>query len=70
MISYLNKKIQRLLISRNFKKIYYLYHFLNGGFKSKKINISFSGKKNRIEIVQIIIHTLKLELLKMNYLAQ
>lgn len=55
MISYLNKKIQRLLISRNFKKIYYLYHFLNGGFKSKKINISFSGKKNRIEIVQKII---------------
>ena len=55
MISYLNKKIQRLLISRNFKKLYYLYHFLNGGFKSKKINISFSGKKNRIEIVQKII---------------
>ena len=38
-----------------FKKIYYLYHFLTGGFKSKKINVSFYGKKSRVEIVKKII---------------
>ena len=55
MISFLKKKIQRLLISRNFKKIYYLYHFLTGGIKTKKINVSFNDKKSRVEIVQKII---------------
>ena len=59
MISYINKKIQRLLISRNFKKIYYAYHFLSGGFKSHKLDISFENKKNRIEIVQKIINIKK-----------
>ena len=59
MISFLKKKIQRLLISRNFKKIYYLYHFLTGGIKTKKINVSFNGKKSRVEIVQKIIRLKK-----------
>ena len=52
MIKLLKKKIQRLLISRNMMKIYYLFHFLNGGFKTKKLNISFEDKKSRLEIVQ------------------
>ncbi len=55
MISFLKKKIQRLLISRNFKKIYFFYHFLTGGFKTKRINVSFNDKKSRVEIVQKII---------------
>ena len=56
MINYLNKKVERLLISRNFKKLYYVYHYFTGGFKAKKINISFENKKNRTEIVQNIIN--------------
>ena len=55
MISFLKKKIQSLLISRNFKKIYFFYHFLTGGFKTKRINVSFNDKKSRVEIVQKII---------------
>ena len=57
MIAYLNKKIQRLLISRNFKKLYYLYHYLSGGYNSKKIEVSFNGKKSRVEIIQNILNT-------------
>ena len=56
MIRLFKKKIQRLLISRNMMKIYYLFHCLNGGFKSKKLNISFENKKSRLEIVQNIIN--------------
>ena len=75
MNSYLKKKINRLLISKNFKKLYYIYHFFSGGFNSKKIDLSFNQKKDRIEIIQNIInlktinHIQKLELLKMNYSA-
>ena len=36
-------------------KLFYFFHFLNGGFKSKKLNISFHDKKSRIEIVKNII---------------
>mgnify|MGYP001980840259 FL=1 len=36
-------------------KLFYFFHFLNGGFKSKKLNISFHNKKSRIEIVKNII---------------
>ena len=56
MIKLINKKIQRLLISKNMMKIYYLFHYLNGGFKSKKLDISFENKKSRLEIVQNIIN--------------
>ena len=59
MIVFLKKKIQRLLISKNVKKLFYIYHYISGGFKSKKIDISFVGKKNRIEIVQNIINQKK-----------
>ena len=55
MINYLNKKIQRLLISKNIMKLFYFYHFLNGSFYSKKIDISFHGKKNRVVIVKNIL---------------
>ena len=55
MINYLNKKIQRLLISKNTMKLFYFYHFLKGGFYSKKIDISFHGKKDRVEIVKNIL---------------
>ena len=56
MKSYLRKKINRLLISKNFKKLYYTYHFFSGGFNSKKIDISFNQKKDRVEIIQNIIN--------------
>tara|TARA_A100001011_G_scaffold387143_1_gene464421 strand:+ start:3296 stop:4018 length:723 start_codon:yes stop_codon:yes gene_type:complete len=55
MINYLNKKLGRLLISRNFKRLYFAYHYITGGFKAKKINISFENKKSRVEIIQNII---------------
>ena len=55
MINYINKKFQRLLISKKVMKLFYFFHFLNGGFKSKKLNISFHDKKSRIEIVKNII---------------
>lgn len=53
---YINKKIQRLLISKKILKILYFYHFITGGFKSKKLKISFENKKKRSEIVQKIIN--------------
>ncbi len=56
MINFIEKKINRLLISKNFKKIYYAYHFLTGGINSKKIDVSFQDKKDRVEIVQNIIN--------------
>ena len=49
------KKIQRLLVSRNIMKIFRLLHYIQGGYKSKKINVSFDDKKSRLEIVQNII---------------
>ena len=59
MINYLNKKIQRLFISKSFKKIFYFYHYLTGGYRSQKIDISFINKKSRIEIIQNIINLKK-----------
>lgn len=59
MIIFLKKKIQRLLVSKNVKKLFYIYHYISGGFKSRKIDISFTNKKNRIEIVQNIINQKK-----------
>jgi len=53
---YFNKKIQRLLISKKVMKILYFYHFITGGFNSKKLEISFENKKKRSEIVQKIIN--------------
>ena len=59
MIIFLKKKIQRLLVSKNVKKLFYIYHYISGGFKSRKIDVSFINKKNRIEIVQNIINQKK-----------
>ena len=36
-------------------KIFYFFHFLSGGFKSKKIDVSFEGRESRIDIVKSII---------------
>lgn len=55
MINYLNKKLDRLLISRNIKRLFFVYHYVTGGFRAKEINISFKNKKSRVEIVQNII---------------
>jgi hypothetical protein len=55
MKKFLKKKIHRLLTSKNVMRLFYLYHYMAGGFKSKKIDISFDGKKSRVEIVQNII---------------
>ncbi len=54
-MNYLKKKIQRLLISKNIMKIFYFFHYINGGYKSKKIDISFKDKITRIEIVKNIL---------------
>ena len=56
MQNYLKKKIQRLFVSKKIMKIFYFFHFLTGGFKAKKINISFDNKKKRQDIVQEIIN--------------
>ena len=56
MINYINRKIQRLLSSKNTMKIFYFYHYLKGGRNSGKIEIDFSNKKKRNEIVQKIIN--------------
>ena len=55
MKNYLIKKIQRLLVSKNMMKLFYLFHYLNGGSKSKSIDITFDDKKTRLEIVKNII---------------
>ena len=57
MLNYLNKKIGRLLVSRKTMKLFYYFHFLNGGYNSKKIDLSFANKKNRVEITQKILKT-------------
>ncbi len=54
-MKYINKKIQRLLISKNIMKLFYFFHYINGGYKSKKIEISFQDKITRLEIVKNII---------------
>jgi predicted O-methyltransferase YrrM len=59
MIKYLNKKFQRLLISKNVMKIFYWFHYINSGFNSKSLNISFENKKKRLEILQNIINLKK-----------
>ncbi len=56
MIGYFNKKIQRLLVSKNIMKIIYFFHYITGGINSKKIDIDFEGKESRIKIVQEIIN--------------
>lgn len=54
-MNYLNKKIQRLIESKNVMKLFYFFHFINGGYKSKKIDISFHNKITRLDIVKNII---------------
>jgi len=56
MVKYLNKKIKRLLVSKNVMKIIYFFHYITGGINSKKIDIDFEGKESRIKIVQEIIN--------------
>lgn len=51
----INNKIQRLLVSKKVMKFFYFFHWLSGGFKSKKINVSFHNKKDRVEIVKRVL---------------
>ncbi len=53
------KKINRLLTSKNSMKIFHFFHYLLGGFNSKKIEVSFEDKKSRLEIIQNIINRKK-----------
>ena len=55
MKNYLQKKYQRLLSSKNVMRFFYLIHYFTGGFNSKKIDISFEGKKKRSEIIKNIL---------------
>mgnify|MGYP005997114735 CR=1 FL=1 len=58
MKSFLKKKIQRFFVSKNVMKFIHFFHYIAGGFKAKKLNLSFENKKKRFEIVQELI-TLK-----------
>jgi hypothetical protein len=55
MNNYLHKKYHRLLSSKNVMRFFYLIHYFTGGRYSKKIDISFEGKKKRSEIVKNIL---------------
>jgi hypothetical protein len=55
MTNYIKKKINRLLVSKKMMKIFYFYHFIVGGINSKELEINFSNKKSRREIVQKVI---------------
>ena len=55
MKNYLKKKIQRLFVSKNIMKVFYFYHYLTGGINSKSLEVDFSKKKRRQEIVQELI---------------
>ncbi len=55
----INKKIQRLLISKKIMAIFYFFHWISGGLYSKKINVSFHNKKDRLEIVKKILEIKK-----------
>ena len=57
MLNYLNTKIERLLVSRKIMKLFYYFHFINGGYNSKKIDLFFANKKSRVEITQKILKT-------------
>lgn len=59
MLKFISKKINRLLSSKKMMKIFYFFHFCTGGFNAKKIDISFNGKKTRLEIVQNIVQLKK-----------
>ena len=54
MKSFLKKKIQRFFVSKNVMKFIHFFHYIAGGFKAKKLNLSFENKKKRFEIVQRI----------------
>ena len=55
MKNFIQKKIQRLMVSRNIMKIFYFYHLITGGINSKSLKVDFTNKKTRQEIVQEII---------------
>ena len=59
MKNYIKRKIQRLLDSKNTRKIFYFYHYLTGGINSKSLKIDFKLKKKRQEIVQELIELKK-----------
>ena len=45
MKNFLNKKISRLLVSKNVMKIFYYYHFLKGVLNLKKLILIFQIKR-------------------------
>ena len=59
MISFLKKKYYRLLDSKKVLKIFYYYHKIFGEKYLGKLNLNFSDRKNRIEIVQQVINLKK-----------
>lgn len=44
-----------MLVSKKVMKLFYIYHYIFGGWRSKDLNINFNNKKKRQEIVQEII---------------
>lgn len=59
MIKYIKKKIQRLLASRRTMLFFYYYHKFFGEKKLGNLNLDFSKKKSRIQIIQEIIEQKK-----------
>ena len=61
MKKFIKNKFQRLLNSKNVMKIFYLYHYLTGGINSKSLEVNFTLKKKRQEIIQELIDLKKFE---------
>lgn len=59
MKNYIKNKIQRLFVSKKIMKFFYLYHYFTGGINSKSLEVDFSKKKRRQEIVQELINIKK-----------
>ena len=59
MLNYLKKKYYRLLSSKNILKLFNIYHQLFGEKYLGKLDLDFSKKKNRAEIIQNIINKKK-----------
>ena len=56
MIELIKKKYHRFLGSKNMLKIFYLYHKFFGEKYLGKLELDFSSKKNRLEIIQTLIN--------------
>ena len=59
MMELIKKKYHRFVGSKKMLKIFYLYHKFFGEKYLGKLEFDFSSKKNRLEIIQILINLKK-----------